>query len=90
MYFLPLVHVFPDIIHQCCSGYDPVHRALMSPSQTVLLSITAESINEMTHFHSTEPLARLFMGFLLEQASQLTNSEMTHIAQMFMKRNCKP
>jgi len=30
------------------------------------------------------------MGFLLEQASQLPNSEITHIAQMFMKPNCQP
>ena len=32
IYFLPSVHVFPDIIHQCCANYDPVHRAVMSPS----------------------------------------------------------
>lgn len=51
MYFLPLVHVFPDIIHQCCANYDLVHRIVMSPSQTVLFSITTESINEMMHFH---------------------------------------
>jgi len=84
MYFLPSVHVFPDIIHQCCANYDPVHKAVLSPSQTVLFSITIESINEMIPFHSTEPLAHLSMGFLLEKASQLPNSEITRIAQMFM------
>ena len=71
MYFLPSIHVFPYIIHQCCASYDPVHRAVMSPSQTFLFSITTESITEMIHFHSIEPLAHLSMGFLLEQASQL-------------------
>jgi len=90
MYFLHSVHVFPDIIHQCCANYDPVHRAVMSPSNTVIFYITAEHINEMIHFHSTEPLARLSMGFLLEKASQLPSSEITHIAQMFMKPNCQP
>jgi len=90
MYFLPSVHIFPDIIHQCCANYDPVHRAVMSPSQTVLFSITAESINEMIHFHSIEPLAPLSMGFLLEKASQLPNSEITRIAQMFMSPKHQP
>ena len=53
-------------------------------------SITAESMNEMLHFHSTEPLAPLSMGLLLENASQLPSSEITRIAQMFMKPNCQP
>ena len=90
MYFLLSVHVFLDIIHQCCASYDPVHRAGLSPSQIVPFSITAKSINEMIHFHSTEPLSRLSMGFLLEKASQLPNSEITRIAQMFMKPNYQP
>jgi len=46
-YFLPSVHVFPNIIHQCCANHDPILRAIMSPSQTVIFPITAESINEM-------------------------------------------
>ena len=41
MYFIPAIHVFPDIIHQCCANYDPVHRAVMSPSQTIPFHITA-------------------------------------------------
>lgn len=45
--FLPTVNVFPDIIHQCCANYDHVQRAVMTPFQTVLFHITAESINEM-------------------------------------------
>ena len=85
MYFLPSVHVFPDIIHQCCANYDPVHRAVMSPSQTVLFPITAKSINEMIQFHSTQPLAPLSMGYLLEKASQSPKSEITCIAHMFIK-----
>jgi len=90
MYFIPSVHVFPDIIHQCYANYDPVNRAIMSPSQTVLFHITAESINEMVHFHSTEPLARLSMGYMLEKARQLSNAKITQVAQMFMKPNHQP
>lgn len=36
MYFLPSVHVFLDLIHQCQANYDPNCRAVMSPSQTIL------------------------------------------------------
>jgi len=90
MYFLPSVHVFPDSIHQCCANYDPILRAIMSPSQNVLFSITAESINEMLHFHSTEPLAPLSMGFLVEKASQFRSSEITCITQMFMSPKHQP
>ena len=71
IYFLPSIRVFSEIIHQCCANYNPVHRAVMSPSQIVIFYITVESINEMLQFHPTQPLAPLSMGFLLEQASQL-------------------
>ena len=90
MYYRPSVHVFLDIIHQCCANYDPVERVVMSPSQTVLFYITVESINEMLHFHPTQFLAPLSMGFLLEKASQLTSPEITCIAQMFMIPKCQP
>lgn len=84
MYFLPSIHVFPKIIHHYCANYDPIHRAIMSPSQTVLFPITSKSINEMIQFHPTEPLAPLSMGYLLEKASKLPTSEINRIAQTFM------
>ena len=31
MYFLPFVHVFIDIIHQCHANYDPNLRVVMFP-----------------------------------------------------------
>ena len=43
----------------------------------------------MIHFHSTESLARLSMGYLLENASQFSNSEITCIAQTFMRPECQ-
>ena len=65
MYFLSAVHVFPDIIHQCQANYEPNRRAVMSPSQTVLFPITAQSINEMLQFHSSQALTLISMGYLL-------------------------
>lgn len=52
-YYLPLVNVFPDVIHLCCANYEPIKRAVMTPSRTVLFYITPESINEMLHFKPT-------------------------------------
>jgi len=90
IYYLPSVNVLPDIIHLCCANYDPTQRAVMAPSGTVLFHITAQSINEMLHFKPTQPLAPLSMGFLLDQGAKLPSSEITRIAQLFMKPNCQP
>ena len=46
-YQFPEVHVFPKIVHMCHACYIPSERAIMSPNQKVLFTITAESINEM-------------------------------------------
>ena len=43
-YYLPSVNIFPDIIRLCCANYEPVQRAVKSPSGTVLFYITPESI----------------------------------------------
>lgn len=51
IYFLPLVHIFPDIFHQRHASYDPTCRVVMPPSQTIFFPITTESINEMIQFH---------------------------------------
>jgi len=46
-YQFPNVHVFLEIIHYCHANYDPTMRAVISPDQKILSTITAESINEM-------------------------------------------
>lgn len=74
-YYLPSVNIFPNIIRHCCANYDTVNKAVISPSQTVLFYITAESINEMFHFIPAQPLAPLSKGYLLEQVSQLSSAE---------------
>jgi len=79
MYFLSTVHVFPDIIHQCHANYDPNHWAVISPSQIVLFPITAESINEMLQFHSSQALTPLSMGDLLEKSIKLSQNEINHL-----------
>jgi len=89
-YFLPSVHVFPEIIHQCCANYDPNLRAFMSPSQTVLFPITTASINEMLQFSLDQALTPLSMGYLLEKASQLSQSEVSHLGQIFMLPKHQP
>lgn len=68
MYYLPSVNVFPNIIRLCYANYEPVQRAVKTPSGIVLFYITPDSINEMLHFKPIQPLAPLSMGFLLEQA----------------------
>ena len=46
-YQFPEVHIFPDIVNYCHVNYIPSQRVVMSPDQTILFTITAESINEM-------------------------------------------
>lgn len=46
-YKFPQVHVFPEIVHYYHANYISNQRAIMSPNQTILFIITAESINEM-------------------------------------------
>jgi len=67
-YFLPSVHVFPDLIHQ----FQENLRAVMSPSQIFLFPITAASINEMLQFSPEQALTPLSMGYLLEKYTQLS------------------
>ena len=45
IYYLPQVNEFPDLIHQCCTNYDPNQRVVLSPSGSVLFHITPEAIN---------------------------------------------
>lgn len=62
----------------------------MAPSGSVLFYITPQSINEMLNFKPTQPLAPLTMKFLLDQGAKLPSSEITRIAQLFMKPNFQP
>jgi len=84
IYYLALVNVFPDLIHQCCANYGPSKRAVMGPSGNVLFYITPQSINEMLRFKPTQPLRPLTMKHLLDQASKLSSAEVTRIAKTFM------
>jgi len=46
-YQFPNVHIFPKVVHYCHANYNLTLRAVISPNQTILLTITAKSINEM-------------------------------------------
>lgn len=84
IYFLPSVHVFHDIIHQFHANYDPNRRAVMSPSQKVLFSITTESINEMLQFHPSQALTPISIGDLLDKSTKLSQSELNHLYHTFI------
>ena len=36
IFYLPQVNVFPNLIDQCCTNYDPNQRAILSPSGSIL------------------------------------------------------
>lgn len=88
-YYIPSVNMFPDIIHQCYANDEPISKAVMTPSQTILFYTIVESINEILHFHPAQPLAPLSMGFLLKKGSQLPIAEITWIVKLFMKLDCQ-
>ena len=39
-YQFPQVHIFPEIVYMCHAYYIPIQRAIMSPNQKVLFTIT--------------------------------------------------
>ena len=75
IYYLPLVNVFTDLIHQCCANYEPSQREMMDPFGNILFHITPQSINAMLQFNPTQPLVPLSMKHLLDQASKLSSAE---------------
>lgn len=90
MYMLPSVRIFPDIIHQCHANYNPTLRVIMSTNQTVLFTITADSIIEMLHFQPSQDLTSISLGELLEKASKMSQSELSHLCQTFMDKKHQP
>jgi len=46
-YLFPQVYLFPKIIHFYQASYIPSERAIISPNQQILFTITTESINQM-------------------------------------------
>jgi len=90
IYYLPQVNVFPDLIHQCCSNYDPNQRVVLSPSGSVLFYITPKAINQMLHFQLAKPLTPLSMQHLVDQGAKLSNAQITRIAQLFMQPDAQP
>ena len=62
----------------------------MSPSQTILFPITAQSINEMLQFHPGQALTSLSMGDLLEKFTKLSQEELNRLCQTFMLQEHQP
>lgn len=90
MYFLPYVHIFPNIIHQCHANYDPNLRAIMSPNQTIIFIITIDSINEMLQFHSNLDLTPISLGDFLKKLSKLSQYELRCLCQTFVDKEHQP
>lgn len=82
-YFLPSIHIFPDLTHQCQANYNPNLRVfmspIMSPSQTILLLVTAASINEMLQFSHEQALTPLSMGYLRNLPNCLSQNWLTFV-----------
>jgi len=90
IFYLPQVNVFPDLIHQCCTNYDPNQRAVLSPSGSVLFYITLEAIKQMLLFQSAKSLTPLSMQHLLDQAGKLSSAQITRITQLFIQSDSQP
>ena len=84
IFYLRQVNVFPDLIHQCCTNYDPNQRAVLSPSGSVLFYVTPEAINQMLHFQSAKSLTPLSMQHLIDQGAKISSAQITRITQLFM------
>jgi len=83
-YQFPQVHIFPEIVHMCHACYIPSQRAIMSPDQKVLFTITTESINEMLQVQPGPDLTPLSIGDLLDMYTKLTPSKLAQISQTFI------
>ena len=51
----------------------------MSPGQTIIFPIIAQSINEMLQFHPGQALTPLSMGDLLEKSTNLSQEELNRL-----------
>jgi len=56
----------------------------MSPDQTVLFTITAESINEILQLQPGQNLTPLSIGDLLDRFPKLPHSKIAQILQTFI------
>ena len=84
-YFLPSVNIFPEIICLCAENDDANHRAVKSPSGSILFRINAESINQMLNFKQTQLLFPFSMNYLLDTGAKMTTEDRQKITQTFMR-----
>ena len=85
------IHIFPKIVHCCHANYICSQRAVMSPSQTILFTITAESINEMLQLQPGQNLTPLSIGDLLDLFPMLSSARLAQIIKPSLwKRSIPP
>lgn len=79
------VHIFPKIVHYFHTNYISSKRAVMSPNQTILFTITAESINEMLQIQPRQNLTPISIGDLLDRFPELTTTKLAEMFQTFIR-----
>jgi len=79
------VHIFPEIVHYFHANYIHSQRAVMSPDQTILFTITVESINKMLQLQPGQNLTPILIGDLLDRFPKLTTAKLTEMFQTFVR-----
>lgn len=82
------VHPFPQIIHFCQACYIPSQRAIVTPDQQVLFTITAESINQMLQVQPSPNETPLSIEGLLDLYTKLYLPTTAQIFQNFIIEEC--
>lgn len=62
----------------------------MSPNQTIIFTITADSINEMLRFRPGQNLTPISIGELLEKSTKKSSSELNRLCHTFIDRDHIP
>ena len=87
-YLLLEVHPFPEIIHFCHACYVPSQRAIVTPNQQVLFTITAESINQILQVQPCPNETRLSIEGFLDLYTKLEPPRIAQIFQTFIIEEC--
>lgn len=82
---LPQVNQFPDLIHLCVVCYDPMQRAVLDPTGSVVFYMTPEAIREMLQFKTQKKLVPLSLMDLVNQGAKiLTDAQILKLNQLFI------
>jgi len=66
-------------------NYDPIRRAVITPDQSILFTIIAESINEMLQLKPSQSLTPLSIRDMLNRYPTLTLIRLAQLFQTFIR-----